>query len=670
MVVHPTGFHTGLSPSGRPEYFRDVYGDATIGWVPAVSNYNFPENIPNRGPDNGSFRWEDVSIDLEDIQSGALIDFIKPDMYVLEVTPDLGWQNEVAMFGDDNDADAQNPHLKSLGPYTIDGGSITDNGDNTLTVDVDRDDFLNAATLGYGPHLWRAVPFADGNAGLGGFPARFEYISNETQLDFSIDNIVKETRKANQVITGKKSIRSTISIENDQNPTVFVEQSATSWRIWFSIDRPQVSFRILASDSGGGIVGYHKVSLEYESFTQIDGHVWNSFDGFGLLASINRLPEERNSELKSRITDAFSNKGGSHYTGLVRGINRELGITRSDSALMLTRAVSDNQIPFEPSIGITVTHTRLSVNAISFQIDNEVKVINPHENLITTDKRIDAITSIITDRGTIIDEKLWKVTEDTSGREIKLDPSVEGILKITYSYLEDFLFTQYTTLNELVGGINALFSPNGLAVLVASLDPRIAGSEPSVRLYHGKFDITSSTQTVSVGWSPVKLNSIANEEWKRSHEDAKYMYFGSSFYKYILELKSQTNVEWGSVVADEGVWDAVDDRSWGKAALPLVYDIRLSDWKLPATVSGKSSFDSWEAFRMGFYFGNALIKNSGFKKQSFQSGVGFTKDCKVSLNIENLSAEGQKINLNPFTTLPKDAIDIDPNLISDLILDI
>ena len=58
---------------------------------------------------------------------------------------------------------------------------------------------------------------------------------------------------------------------------------------------------------------------------------------------------------------------------------------------------------------------------------------------------------------------------------------------------------------------------------------------------------------------------------------------------------------------------------------------------------------------MGYYFAGELIKNAGFKKTMFRSGVGFEKDCRASLKFINVSSDDGQINLNAYVALPENA---------------
>lgn len=52
-------------------------------------------------------------------------------------------------------------------------------------------------------------------------------------------------------------------------------------------------------------------------------HIWNTFDEFGLLLDVHRLPNESNEDLKERILDVFRYPAGANYLGLIYSITRE-----------------------------------------------------------------------------------------------------------------------------------------------------------------------------------------------------------------------------------------------------------------------------------------------------------------------------------------------------------
>jgi hypothetical protein len=666
-MSHLTGMGSGIHD--LPEYWRDIYGDATIGWVPPVTNYNYTDNIPFRGINNRTFTWGEVSITLEDVQENALIDFIMPDSYMIEMTPDIGWSNVLSMFGEDQGLGLNNPHLVSLGPFYITNGTLTDNG-TSVTATLTEAQFDKALIKGQKNYLWRAVPWADGNPGLGGAPTKFTNVSEDTQTNFSIDEIIKETRRPVQYISGKKGSKVTVSVTDVNNPETFIEQTDASWRIYFTIDRPRVKFTVKALDSGGSAVAYHQVDIEYSSFEQFDQHIWNTFDSFSLMAGVDRLPHESNAMLKGRITDAFSNRGGSHYNGLISGVNRELGLSRIEDAIVLERALNGLDYSRDPSVEVEVTHISIQIRTGNFLISDEFKKIDPYFNTVTTEKRIANIVMITNAQGIELSDLNYHITDDVDHNEIRFKEKISGAVAITYDYIEELKFSDCPLVGDMVNALRVLNS-KGTSIFKVTTSSKISGSERSCKLFKGSTILDAVSPTSDIGWSDVNLSAIANRLYKESFKDESSLYFNTKYYQYILELKSNTNIEWGHLVADKDVWDAVDNGTYGTDSLEAACDISLAGFSTPVPVPrirGRKEFDPWEAFRMGYYYEGALIKNTGFPKQAFRSGVGFIKDCAVTVGITNISANDNTVNQNPVVTNPKDVFDIDESAVSDIIV--
>lgn len=643
-----------------PSYYLDLYGDNTIAWVPPVSNYLYFENISKRGINDREFRWEEAIINLTGVQSGALIDFTMPDYYMLQFTPDLGWHDMLSMFGENVDGSIHNPHLQNIGPFSITNGTLEDNADNSVTATLTTGQMEQAVIDGYSKYLWRAVPWADGNPGYGGLPSAFEWVASIDQLKFVVDTIVKEKSKSTQTVSGTKGPRVTITVESENNPTVFIEQTSTTWKVIFAIDRPRVKFTIVATDIGGTAIGKYNVDLSFEADKQMYIHSWNNFDSFALLASLVRLPEETNDSLRDRTIDAFKNKGGSHYAGLAAGINRELGLKRKDNAIQIKRKKNESYSVYEKNINIESFYNRLSIGAESFVIYDEIQTIDSYTNLITVNKRIAVPISVKTESNQEIDSRYWDLyssIDNIDGNTIYIDPKFSGIVKVTYAYKEDLLFSNYPDIASLANGIRNVETSLGYNILECTIDGTMSGSEKCKNLYKAYIEITDDNP-VYIGWSPVGIYSVADQDYKWSFASSDSTFFNSEFYRYVVQLKSSTNIEWGSVVIDEDYWDAFDSNWYGKDSLPLAFDISLSKYTLSIPKNTHASiFDSYEALRMNYYYEKSLLTNAGFPQSAFRSGVGYKKDCVVGFVNKSITSAETRINFNPFVLNSSDIVD-------------
>lgn len=667
---------TSYPTTGVPEYYSDIYGGGEVSWIPPVANYSYIENQPLRGANTLEFRWEEVVIPLENVQSGALLDFVMPDYYMVQMTPDIGWHDQLLMFGETEESDRANPHLVNFGPFSIEGGDLSDNGDNSVSVVLPSGQVTNSLSSTYPKYLWRAVPWANGVPGLGGIPAAFDWVAEESLLRFDVNPINPEQLDSVQKISGTKGSRVTISYIAEDAPPVTIEQSVDTWMISFPIDRPKVKFQILATDEGGTAIAKYPVEISYESFEQKTQHLWNAFDSIALLASVDRLPEESNASLKNRITDAFINKGGTHYSGLISGTNRSLGLLRQDNAIEFSQIVGYSLLPVEPYITIYSTHIDIEFCSPNFVIENELCKIDDYFHTITTTKRVKNIISIQRVSGEdlpYIDYAMSERIGETDNTKIRISEKYSGLVKITYEYAETVSYADNPRLDQLVEAINNLKNLNGYRFIKAAISPKLSGSELSKNLYKEVVYLDtregSNLSSTFIGWSRLNIASISNDAWKWSHVGADGTFFESIFYEYVQELKSNTNVEWGSVVADQDYWDAVDADWYGVDNLPVTFDIKASHYSTKApmrkkydsslTLKNSTSFDPYEAFRMNYSFNGVRIANAGFLKWHFRSGVGHEKDCKLSIETVLIkSNEGSNINLEPIHYETKDTIDL------------
>ncbi|RMG74294.1 MAG: hypothetical protein D6710_01895 [Nitrospirae bacterium] len=654
------------------DYWRDLYGEATIGYVPPVSNYRYHDNKSKRGYNDNTFRWEEVAINLDNVPSGAVLDFVMPDMYIVQITPDLGWHEESAMFGEADDLGIINPHLVNFGPFSIENGTLTDNADNSVSVQLTGPLWSGSGSPfveGYTRYLWRAVPWAHGNPGMGGKAASFEFVNSVEQLEFTVDTFIRETKRPVQVISGTKSPRVSITIEEENNPAVFVTETPTTWQVSFAIDRSHVRFTIVATDSGGASVGKYIVDLEYESFSAYNSHVWNSFDHFAIMAGLDRLPGETNEQLKERIIDSFVNKASSTHDGLFNGIPRTLGLRRRDG-LKLVRNIGDTGIPHEDSVHVEILSTRVGITASSFVINDEIKRIDKYLNTVVLDKRIDKVIQIKTHNNNVIPESDWEILDTVDGNEIRFDEKYSGDIKISYKYIEDIKYSDYPTVGELSAAITNTANPAGINILKSYVGEAMGGSERAAFLRKGLYTISKGSDPVDIPWAPVGLFAVSDQEYKWSFADDKNTFFNSKYFRYVKELKSRTNIEWGYVVADKDFWDAIDADSYGRDSIPIIFDLPIANYTTSVNTrsGGKFYFDPWEAFRMGYYYEHNLIKNTGMPREVFRSGVGFKQDCAVSVKTINIKASESKINQNPVTSLPDDIVDFGSQDVSDIII--
>jgi len=68
--------------------------------------------------------------------------------------------------------------------------------------------------------------------------------------------------------------------------------------------------------------------------------IYNSFDHFGMLIGLQRLPGERNADYRARLLDVYIHRGGAHQDGLINALTRELGLNRREAISISTTATN------------------------------------------------------------------------------------------------------------------------------------------------------------------------------------------------------------------------------------------------------------------------------------------------------------------------------------------
>ena len=232
----------------------------------------------------------------------------------------------------------------------------------------------------------------------------------------TIDPVTSPTDQFIQTICGTKTPNVYVFIRNNGGDWQEVDytygREGGRWCYIMTLEAGDNVIEAIASWSQSRLDGVsnpayafiHTIFEEPEPYT-----VWNAFDEFGLLVSLDRLTGEKNKAYKKRILDVYENPGDSTYQGLINSVSRELGIAAS---------------------GVTVE--RLSDLA---DITYAGNLLNTDGSAIGT--RLEAYAKEVYDQnpifwGTLIaDESIWDaIDEDYSGLSYLphlWDPTASGI---------------------------------------------------------------------------------------------------------------------------------------------------------------------------------------------------------------------------------------------------
>lgn len=554
-----------------------------------------------------------------------------PTGYLIQITPDLGWHNQIALF--ESTQDEVNPHLKTIGIFTIAGGNLRDNLDNSVTAILDANQLDDITSDTYKKYLWRAIPVsANGDLGPGGIPRQFTYIGSQLDDFFTIDSVDSSKTSIIKTIYGSKSDRMTVLVNGDDDYPGLEYPNLTSWKLVYSLKSPKEIVTLQARDSGGALTSERFVELSSKLYNTNYQALWNVFDEHGLVADTQRLPKESNTDYAKRIKDAYINRGGAFFEGVVNGATRELGLSKLPDAILI-RPYLEQDKPV--STGINLRVTSYSVQLFTSQtIFEESVYVDPIYKTVdlTYLPRDLPITISIEGKDDI---ELSKVeiyeseTDPYAKKYVIHDPVALGrIVTIRYPFAYELLFRDYKTIDELVIKLNTLKAFTK-PIVVASKNAVLSGNEDTFGLYLASTVI--NRDGVTLAWSPVYLKKMSDRGYREYFIKDNITYRQSKYYEFVKELQTNTRVFWGSVEADRDFWDAADSKDLSFDTIPTLFDPPLTQFQ-SYTNDGYITIKPISAWGRNYTgLQNEVLINLGLTNTLLQPGVGTKRDLEPEI---------------------------------------
>lgn len=559
----------------------------------------------------------------------AFVDFLVPSGYFIQVTPDLGWHNIQDMF--DGGSALPNPHLRTIGPFQVDLGNLTDNLDNTVTATIDESDFSSAITNSYSNYLWRALPITEnGQLGIGGLPDRFEYIGRKVDDLFKITEVSEDTTSPIRVVFGTKSKDMIVVVDDNEAHPNITYPTETSWKLELSIHAPVKVVKIFAKDKGGSTSTVRYIELKNTSYSQNESKLWNVFDEHGLAADIERLPKESNYEYSLRIKDVYKNKGGPFFRGIVNGATRELGLVKVQDGLIIKLKKDVNGVLYIKDLSVNITAYSIQLIHSSLY-STETLTIDPVYGTLDLARPIyDVPEAIYTTDGKKIDGTDIKIVENENKDKHQLyinDITCYGKkVTVKYRYYIEYLFKHYKGLEDLYTALNntQISNHNPIECKISSL---LSGNEKSLGLFIGSYELTDNQ--ISIPWSPIVIKKISDRGYRDYFKTTDTETVpNTEYYKYIRELKNNTRIFWGAVEADRDRWGSYESKNLSMDSIPTLWDPPLT--RIVDTLSGIS--DATEAWGKDFRSSNgSLVRMAGLSSNIFSPGVAHKNDLKPDI---------------------------------------
>jgi len=576
---------------------------------------------------------DDIHVD-EYLARDAFTDVIVPTGYLIQITPDLGWHDTLSMFGERNNE--INPHLTTLGPYTVEQENLIDNTDGSITAFLSEDEMQKATNENFRSYLWRAIALGPNTIGEGGLPRRFTYVGKIFDSEFTI-NKVEDSESIIKVITGTKGQRMSVLVDEEANHPGLEYPTANSWKLTILMDVEYKKLAIRGQDQGGGVTSVRYLELKSNAVSVSERPLWNIFDDFAALLDIQRLPDEDNYKLIDRVKDAVNNPGAPYYEGVLNSSTRELGIKKESAGITL--GISKNYIPYNLRAVAVVTSIGVLLRTDDL-ITTELVYLDPITLKATVSYPIyDNPIIIESEYGEKIDDNdidFYGVdSENPDLYSIKIaDEKTAGkLLKITYPYFRLYKYIDYPYLGQLLLAINQFTDSLNREVITATIDPQLSGSENSDGLLLGEYPITVDS-SVDIAWAAIVLRRISDRLFRDSYKDDNENLRKTRFYSFIKELKSNTNIEWGSLRSDRAYWDAANNKDLGFDHLETRCDPSIVQY-----TSNDIILDSIHAHGRGLSgYSGEKIDNTILNYNSFIPGVAHTFDLEPSVYITQSKA--------------------------------
>lgn len=584
---------------------------------------------------SGSFiTLDNVHIDAL-LKKNAFIDYVIPTGYMLQLTPDVGFHDVTSMF--DGTSEYPNPHLKTLGPYKVDLGNLTDNLDNSVTITLDKADFRNSLSSNFKKYLWRALPITpNGQLGAGGLPARFEYVGDIVDNLFTVTEVQEPKNTTQKIIVGTKAKDMQVIVDDKSNFPGLTYPTPLSWRLEINLQVTKRTLQIKATDSSGLSTSVKRITLTNQLYEKYTRAVWNKFDEFGLVADIERLPGESNFSFSKRVRKSHSEAAGPSFEGVVNSATNELGLDKIPDAINIK--VNKNNTNQKVITDYTYEVTAYSFKLFSdvFNIEEKLLVDPVYNTIDLTYPIINSPISIKTDSGADVDlnniQIISKENSTTLVNRIKLNRHDVKYATVTYNYTLELLFKDYPTLESLINRLNKVKDYKGNNVFTVSLSSVLSGNESTQGLYLGSGAVTQSFDS-ALSWSPVFLKRISEVGYKDYVKGDAPTLKDSKFYSTVQTLKDQLNIFWGTAELDKTRWNSSESTNLGLDSVPTLFDPPIT--KILDAISGQSiyvnSVEAWGKNYVGS--SNQTLINYGLVSNLFRPGVGFTEDLEPEMYI-------------------------------------
>lgn len=632
------------------------YGSSSYGYLghPIAPTGSIDYNSVKRSLNDRQFYWQPSDVYEFVIPAtgttGGKFELTAVDTYEFGITPDLGWYITEDLFKPYSPLDPYrtNSQLILKSNLSVDNGNIAySNASRKLYITLSEDDMQALLYLNFGSYVWSVRgKTKNGTYTQWSAPRRFAGYYQIPDTYVTVDERVKLSNKRTVTLRGKKNdIVSTVAINSVTGLTRYPNQNTWEYDVLLtggnnlfyikgitnqSIETPLTSITVLLATGS--------LSLQ---------KLYNTFDDFGSLAGVERLPYEANNSYKTRIKDVFIHPAESNLLGLTNSIARNLNLTYDDEALVIKPASIENRFADEvyPGLHIEIDTNTVYVGSQSFYSDHEYHLVDPQDMSIDLRYKVNPLFTndlkVYSSPGNLINSKdyllengklkFYEPIEESwvsYNKYLEIDKSISKTVYDIYTGLTNLSYENRTLFTVTTGTANG--SADGLLKgrYIVRSSSKYIDSDENVQ------------QGTPIKWVNFSLNKLVDPNYQARYTGEFGDLLNSKIESFVKAFKNKSHISFDKLVCDVDVFDPIDEDTESSAYIPGVLDPVKGYWK-STNPTENSKFSTAQAIEMDFISpkDKAQMEFYGLKAGQFKSGIGDNDDLKIVISNYTLKED-------------------------------
>jgi hypothetical protein len=411
-----------------------------------------------------------------------------------------------------------------------------------------------------------------------------------------------------------------------------IQPTSTSWRAEIRLAAGVNTVVVNGIDISGNITASLTRTITFTGLMQVSHQVLNSFDEFGLLLSLPRLPGEKNLFYRNRLSDVNFRPADTTVRGFSNGVSRELGF-------QMKPAMNISSVPDGNTGQTRAIDGVLRVNAVFLDLSStrfytrDCLVVEPATQSITLTQIPASLRDLMvtTLDGELIDPQEYVFDPRTLTIRFLISDYNDLDLYVGYFHLERLRLSEYT-LGTLKTAIETFTNDDGPLFSVTLLADENIPAEDLVLTQ--VFVEVGQELPIQLEYSPVRVRELLDPEFQDAQYNDRGHAIGTKLELWAKRINNEARVVWGAAHLGRSQWEPLGEKP-RLGALPHLSDAERGYWRcsLPTHTTRHTRKD-FRRLNGICPNGDGELTYHGVLPSEFQSGTGTRDDCKVLAIVE------------------------------------